>query len=175
MMKQPKHTDVLKIRISGLSNGLYEYHFSSDPVELGLRENFTSPVEVHVELDKTTGQLYLKMQIRTTGHFNCDRCVDEFEQAISCAYNMFYVYNEFETGKYESEEVQVISTDTVHLDLTEDVRQMTMLSVPLKLLCVEDCRGLCPQCGTNRNKESCSCKIEASDPRWEGLQHLLKN
>ncbi|HEV8538501.1 MAG TPA: DUF177 domain-containing protein [Bacteroidota bacterium] len=172
-MEQRKPLDDLKIRISGLSNGLHEYRFCSDPSEVGLGENFTVPVEVDAVLDKTATQLYLIASIRTSGLFSCDRCVEKFAQSIAGSYAVFYVYNEPEPGKHDLEEVQLISTDTVHLDLWEDVRQMTMLSVPLKLLCREDCKGLCPQCGTNWNERPCTCKDGYGDPRWERLQSLL--
>lgn len=172
-MEQRKPVDPLKIRVSGLSNGVHEYHFSTDPSNVGLGENFTVPVEVDADLDKTTAQLYLKARIRTGGLFSCDRCVEEFTQMIISSYALFYVYNELDTGKHQPEEIQILAPDTLYLDLTEDVRQMTMLSVPLKLLCREDCKGLCPQCGTNRNERSCTCKDGNVDPRWERLKGLL--
>jgi uncharacterized protein len=174
-MDRPGHTDILKIRVSGLSNGIHEYDFTADPAEIHLDTHFTDPVKVHAVLDKTPGQLYLKAEIQTEGHFVCDRCVETFTQPVFASYNVFFVFQEPASGSREPEEVQVISPDTVHVDLTEDVRQMVTLSVPLKLLCKEECKGLCPHCGANRNERSCDCKEEQTDPRWEGLQGLLKN
>ena len=172
-MERQKHVDALKIRISGLSNRLHEYHFSTAPSEIGLEHNFTDAVNVDAVLDKTPGQLYLKAKIRTSGQFSCDRCVEEFKLMINGWYAMFYVYDDLGVEKFETEEVRVINSDTVHIDITEDVRQMTILSVPLKLLCKEDCKGLCPECGTNRNVRSCACKGDYVDARWEGLEGLL--
>jgi uncharacterized protein len=43
----------------------------------------------------------------------------------------------------------------------------------MKTICSEDCKGICPSCGINRNDSSCSCKKEDIDPRWDGLKQLL--
>jgi DUF177 domain-containing protein len=170
-----KNDGELKIRISQLSNGLHEYHFNGNPTEIGLEGSFTKPVEVNAVLDKTPHQFYLKVDVKTSGLFQCDRCIEVFEQPLSNHYDMFYVFDELETGKYQPEEVQVISPDTTHIDLADDVRQMVMLSVPLKLLCKETCKGLCPRCGTNCNYHSCNCKVEGEELPFTHLKDLLNN
>lgn len=163
----------LKIRISGLSNGLYEYHFSAEPSEIGLNGNFHTPVAVDVELDKTTRQILLRAKVSTTGEFECDRCLDPFQQELRAGYMIVYLYDESDAAKYNEEEIQILTPDTVSIDPSEDVRQMVMLSVPLKLLCREVCKGLCPVCGVNRNRESCDCEQDERDPRWDALNGLL--
>ena len=168
-----KHTDGFKIRISQLPTGLHEYHFSSEPREIGLESNFRGRVEVYAGVDKLPRQLYVKARIRTSGLFNCDRCVEEFEHSLEASYSMFYVYDDAEGAKFPTEEVQVISPDAVCIDLAEDVSQVVTLSVPLKLLCREDCKGLCPRCGTNWNRKPCNCSAEGMDPRWNNLEQLL--
>ncbi|MDI6767343.1 MAG: DUF177 domain-containing protein [Bacteroidota bacterium] len=175
MAHSKNNQNEINIRISGLSNGLYEYHFSAEPSAIGLDANFYQAVEVNAQLEKTSHQIYIKTEIETPGRFRCDRCLDEFEISIKANFNMCYMYNALETGKFPSEEIQAISPDTVSIDLTEDIRQMIMLSVPLKLLCAENCMGLCTHCGTNKNHELCNCKEEVSDPRWQGLHELLKH
>ncbi len=174
MAHSKNNPNEIDIRISGLSNGFHEYHFSVEPSVIGLDANFHRVVKVNAQLEKTSHQIYLKTDIETLGRFRCDRCLDEFESPIKGTFNMCYMYNALETENFSSEEIQVIRPDTVSIELTEDIRQIIMLSVPLKLLCVEDCKGLCTHCGTNKNHELCSCKEEVSDPRWQGLHELLK-
>ena len=58
------------------------------------------------------------------------------------------------------------------LDLTEAVRQYSLLAVPMKPLCQQDCAGICPQCGRNLNVESCTCENGGIDPRWSVLLKL---
>jgi uncharacterized protein len=167
----PAHA--LRIRISQLSLGLHEYHLTAEAAEIGLAENFRRVVDVDAVLDKTPRQIFLKVDLKTSGLFECDRCIEDFEQALLGRYTMFYVYDDLDTAAYPADEVQVITPDTPVLDLSEDVRQTVLLSVPLKLLCREDCRGLCPRCGANRNQRSCDCQVEAESPPWRGLEGLM--
>ena len=55
------------------------------------------------------------------------------------------------------------------LDITEAVRQSTILALPMKPLCQADCAGICPECGVNRNEARCACRSERIDPRWASL------
>jgi uncharacterized protein len=175
-MERKRQSDEIKIRISGLSNGLHEYHFSSDPLDVGLKGSFTKPVVINAVIDKTPGQIYLKSDVTTSANFQCDRCLEEFDYEISTRCNMFYIYDELDAGKFSEDEVKVVSPDMVAIDFTDDVRQMILLAIPLKLLCREECSGLCPRCGTNWNNASCGCEQnEQTDPRWQGLQRLMKN
>jgi uncharacterized protein len=174
-MEAQKSTDGIKIRISGLSNGVYEYHFSVLPSEIGLESRFHQPISINVTLDKATRQILLRAAMTSSAQVVCDRCTDEFVQSLEATYTMLYVYDEESTGKFPPEEVTVLRPDAVHIDLAGDVREIVTLSVPLKLLCREDCKGLCPQCGTNWNTGSCACKNEMKDSRWQGLEKLLKN
>ena len=59
------------------------------------------------------------------------------------------------------------------IELSQMILEQIVLALPMKPLCQPDCRGLCPQCGANRNQESCSCAPDTSDPRWAGLKELL--
>jgi uncharacterized protein len=82
----------------------------------------------------------------------------------------------------QEEEVELSDRDVVvgyyegdRLDLGEVVREQVLLGLPLKPLCREDCHGLCPRCGKNRNAGACGCKPEeeAGDPRLEPLRKLF--
>ena len=151
----------MKIRVSGLSNGLHEYRFSAAPADIGLDGRFHTSVEVEARLDKASRQMFLTTAIHAAARFECDRCLDEFERGLDTGYGMFYVYDEAEAGKYPDDEVTVIGPDAVHIDITDDVRQLILLAVPLKLLCDEECKGLCPVCGTNLNHGTCRCSAGA--------------
>jgi uncharacterized protein len=58
------------------------------------------------------------------------------------------------------------------IDLTPLMYEQIMLALPTRPLCGEECRGLCPQCGINRNTGQCACVVEAGDPRWSALRNL---
>ncbi len=163
----------LKIRISGLSNGVHEYAFETDPSLIGLESAFSSPVRIGAELDKSTRQLLLRTSVETSGRFQCDRCLEEFDRPIKAGYSVVYVYAEEEAANVPPEEVRLLAADTTTIDLGNDVREMVLLSVPLKLLCREECRGLCSRCGKNLNAGPCGCVHDEIDPRWNSLKSLL--
>jgi uncharacterized protein len=57
--------------------------------------------------------------------------------------------------------------------LLEDVlREQVLLALPLKAICREECRGLCPHCGQNLNQEQCTCAESSEDPRWSALKDI---
>ena len=60
------------------------------------------------------------------------------------------------------------------IDLGEVMREQFFLALPMKPLCRPDCKGLCPICGANRNRQQCECREEWVDPRLAGLKNLLK-
>ena len=165
---------VLRINISNLSEGAHHRSLRATPEEVGLDSRFKKDVTVEATLEKTSRQLYLRVELKTGGAFTCDRCVEDFECEVSTEYSVVYV-TEDRAGVEGDGEVQVISADTNIIDLGEDVRQFTLLSLPQKLLCREDCAGLCPTCGTNWNRSKCDCAHEEVDSRWTALQKLLKN
>ena len=162
----------MKIQVGGLSEGHYEYDFAAEPSELELDERFAGTVSVHVQVEKTPNQIYLTASIGATADVQCDRCLKSFQRSLTPRYQMYYLYEEPEGLNLDPMEVQVVPYGTSVIDITDDVRQTVLLSVPLKLLCKEDCKGLCPHCGKDRNIEECSCGSTVTDPRWEKLRGL---
>ncbi len=167
----------MKINISNLSEGVHEYQFEENPSTIELDERFSKPVLVQVELEKRRRQLFLTGHIKTSGRFACDRCCDDFGKDIGIDYRMTYVYDMNDAGDTDKDELTVIQTSTNEIDIDEDVREYTLLAVPLKLLCRENCAGLCSTCGANLNKETCSCPKEDIDPDLVGkkLKKIVNN
>jgi uncharacterized protein len=111
----------------------------------------------------------------------CGRCLEPFEMALSQALELFYLPHDRDAEQEDEDEVELSDRDMVvayyrdrRLDLGEVVREQIFLGVPLRRLCREDCRGLCPSCGANRNATACACKIEEpEDPRLAPLRKLF--
>lgn len=160
----------MKIQVGSLSEGAHEYRFRTDAVDLELSKEFSGEVTVEATLQKTGHQLALKARITAQGAFACDRCTAPFTLRLTPEYRMFYVTEETEAESLDPSEVQVIPVGLPIIDLTDDVRQTVLLSVPLKLLCKHDCRGLCPDCGTDLNTGTCACVSEPADSRWDDLR-----
>jgi uncharacterized protein len=58
------------------------------------------------------------------------------------------------------------------VELEDILREQVLLAVPIKTVCREECKGLCPQCGKNLNTGECQCEPVAGDPRWDALKGL---
>lgn len=162
----------LVINISRLSEGIHNYHLNIESSSLDLDERFNDDIDLDVVLDKTSTQILLKTEIDTNGNFECDRCLTHFSHHIHTAYTLMYLYQAQDFAL--ENEIQIINKDTVYIDITDDVRQYILLAIPIKLLCKEDCKGLCPRCGKNLNEGNCNCEIDTIDPRWEALSKLMK-
>jgi uncharacterized protein len=121
------------------------------------------------------GHLDARMQL------DCGRCLEPFDLTLAQDLELFYLPHESDAVQEDEDEVELSDRDMVvayyrgrRLDLAEVVREQLLLAVPLKRLCREDCRGLCPACGADRNAAACGCKIEETqDPRLAPLRKLF--
>ncbi|MGB2867222.1 MAG: DUF177 domain-containing protein [Bacteroidota bacterium] len=165
----------LRINISKLSEGIHDYAFDVVAPSLGLDDRFKHVVHVDASLEKNSRQLFLQADLSTTGNFVCDRCLEDFQGNIKGKYSIVYLMENHSTESGGGDEVQLLGPDTNFIDLDEDVRQFLVLAVPQKLLCKEECAGLCPTCGKNRNSSPCECGKDTIDPRWEDLQKMFRN
>ena len=108
----------------------------------------------------------------------CSRCLSMFEldSVLKMEEESFPTVDPV-TGKTTAppEEAEgVIHLDDQHvLDMQDVIRQYVLTEVPIKPLCSEECPGLCPECGTNLNREKCKCESTPMDPRWGALANLL--
>lgn len=161
----------MKIPIAGMSNGEQELTFSAEAATIGLEEEF-STVRVSAIVEKQNEEIRLDATIATEKRCVCDRCLAEFRLSLSPVYTMHYVFSEAEASRFDPAEVVTLAPGTPSLDIADDVRQMVLMAVPLKLLCKETCLGLCPSCGRNLNEGSCQCRPETADSRWDALRDL---
>jgi uncharacterized protein len=162
----------MKIQIAGLSEGVHEFSFREPVAEVGLGEEFSGEVEVDVMLEKSGKRFYVKADMRAGGVFPCDRCTSPFSLPVRSTFHMYYIWDPADAETLDPSQVQVIPSGLPIIDLADDVRQTMLLAVPLKLLCKEECKGLCPRCGADLNKDSCTCPPEAVDARWETLRRF---
>ena len=108
----------------------------------------------------------------------CSRCLADFVQATTLTLEEeCYPTIDPSTGRRmappdEAEGVVHIDTRQM-LDLSDVLRQYLLTSEPLKMLCREECQGLCPECGADLNMEKCTCTSTPIDPRWGALADLL--
>ncbi len=164
---------VMQIHIARLSEGRHSHQFEVTPADLDLGGSFVGPLRVEADLDRTGRQILVQARFSAVGAFVCDRCLESFRMPLEGSYAILYV-PEGTSMPVEAVdgEVQTVPSDAQVVALDEDVRQFVQLAVPTKLLCRDDCRGLCPQCGRNWNAGPCACDEPVSDTRWDALKKL---
>lgn len=118
----------------------------------------------------TAGVLVMKGTVRTRIHGVCDRCAGEFQRDVSFPIDAVLV-TELCSEEDEDENIFPLVGDSA--DLEEIVRTVFVLNLDSKLLCREDCKGICPRCGKNLNLGKCDCRKEP-DPRLAALAQLLE-
>ena len=138
-------------------------------MEFGGGYPVSQPVTVEGRLRNKAGVLLCTLEASTTLHCVCDRCAQEFDREKSVDYACVLAE---ERQSDEDDDIVLLESDEV--DVTELARDAFILDMDTKFLCSEDCKGLCPGCGADLNRESCRCK-KAVDPRLAKLAQLLQN
>ena len=159
------------IKITNLSQGEHNFVFEDKVDVLDFDKPFYGKYKSFVILNKLHDQLILSVASDFKVKYECDRCGTEFKSSLKSDYKMIYLMNEA-PEETESINVSYIARDADKIDLRSDVREFALLSIPMKKLCKEDCKGLCYKCGKDLNKEQCSCSTEEIDPRWKPLMNL---
>ena len=136
----------------------------------GVSYPVSEPVLAEGSVRNTAGVLVMQGNISTTIHGICDRCASEFDRKVEFPIDVVLV-TKLESEENEDEWVFPLEGDSADLD--DIVRTVFVLNLDSKLLCKEDCKGLCPQCGKNLNDGPCNCRKEL-DPRFAALKQLLE-
>jgi uncharacterized protein len=165
---------MLKIKVSNLANGRYDYDFEGRIGDIDISDPFAGNFKTKAVLDKFENQIILDCTTNIKANLICDRCTKEFQSVITSNYRMIYLFLQHpEDTDNEKVDVVYLHPETDKIDLRDDIRDYILLAVPMKKLCSEECKGLCPKCGKNLNDGPCNCKDEKVDPRWEPLQQLI--
>ena len=131
----------------------------AEPVEVDLRVGLTGERGVHV-----------RGALRAPLVLTCRRCLSDFQRDLTVSLDLLYDPGVEKEG--EKDQVYALEAEAADLDLGPALREQLLLAVPPYPVCREDCRGLCPKCGIDRNEESCDCTLREPDPRWDALRDL---
>jgi uncharacterized protein len=154
-----------------------------DSVELPnlVKENrqLISCEPIHVDLHGTeemSNMALFQGDLKANATFRCSRCLCDFTEGLHVPFNEHFVQvseDELSAGDGTDEEDRIpVIGDTI--DLTPYLEQAVNLALPYSPLCRQDCAGLCPECGVNRNEETCSCNTERIDPRLADLAKFFE-
>jgi len=136
-----------------------------------------SPVALSLDIDRQDVNRY-----RLAGHLagevelNCSRCLEPYRLRVTTDFDLRYVPRSENAGDGEREVEEDDLTTAYYaddqIDLGDLIAEQFQLALPMKPLCSEDCKGLCPHCGTNLNTGTCDCSRQWEDPRFAALKQF---
>lgn len=141
----------IRINIGTLNDGTHELNLTSDSKELGLENGIIKDkLEIFLELFKTSNQLDLKVKLKGKMLLPCDRCLEEYEQPFEKDFELVYVQQTAREDKFDDDYVKSYSPHMKTIDITDDLRQYVLLSVPMKHVPPVKDDGTCTWCGKTK-------------------------
>lgn len=135
---------------------------------------FSGPILIHVHLRRSGRLVTVRSRAEAAMRWICDRCLELFPYMVRSETTTIFKPRpnlpDPEERELSPEDMETDYYDGDELDLTELIRDQVLLAFPAKALCKTDCRGLCPRCGKNRNRERCDCQERGIDPRFAVLK-----
>ena len=128
------------------------------------------------EIERAATRVHLRGVIKTNVLLDCTRCLEAIARYLDFPFRAIFVDSSDEDTNADAE----IGDDALDeslvqegkIDMAEVVREQILLALPEQIFCREDCKGLCPKCGSNLNLIDCKCADEEVDPRWAALKNL---
>jgi len=140
--------------------------------------NILSPLKGELRIDRVDKEVIIKGFYDTSIELVCSRCLNTFKKKST--HDIFITFRPLseltgdEVYELHSDELEVDFYSGNELDLESLIEKEIILSIPMKPLCREDCKGLCPRCGSDLNVTNCGCSSFTIDERFEILKKLLK-
>ena len=135
-----------------------------------------SPIKVHLSLFKVGRVVQVKSRMETRGQWLCARCLEPFSLALTSEYSTTLKprpdFPPAEEVELTREDLETDFYNGEEIELTPLVQDQVLLALPQKAVCREECRGLCPRCGKNLNREICGCPTGFIDPRFQALKNI---
>lgn len=145
-----------------------EYTLNMEDTMVNGEKPFTSPVKVNIQAENRAGLVKLSLATSFDYEKPCDRCGTDVAKCLNYNFEHYLV-----TSLSGDQNDDYIETPDHTIDIDELVTTDILLELPSKHLCSDYCKGLCPKCGTDLNKSTCSCITKDIDPRLEALKKLL--
>lgn len=147
----------------------FDYELDLSEQELNGSKPFASPVRISGHAGNYTGIVELHATADFTLETVCDRCAKPISLPLATK-----IFHTLVTSLNDETNDELLLVNELRFDLDALVSEDIFLDLPSKILCSEDCKGICPKCGADLNAGSCSCEKEV-DPRLAALKQLLDN
>jgi DUF177 domain-containing protein len=163
----------------------FREEFSPGAIDLGPDVRQRSPLRSEGRADlieerhskqQVIQDIRLKGKLATSLELPCARCLEPVVHEVNATFDLLYRPQGSDAGRPElsvtEAEAEIGYYQGKGLLLEDALREQVLLALPLKAVCREDCKGLCPHCGKNLNEGPCSCAEPVDDPRWSALKEI---
>jgi uncharacterized protein len=151
----------------------------ADPAKAGidLGVQVDGPIRARFDVQRLGGELRVAGTVSAAVRLECSRCLTPFVLPIESEANVTFAPPAQAAGEEHQRELSADELEIEPLvqggaDLRGVIAEQILLALPLKPLCSEGCRGICPRCGKEAAAGDCGCAPAAGDPRWEALKKL---
>jgi uncharacterized protein len=169
----------MRIELENLEGGKGDFARVYQPEELNPvdeRVSLAAPAAVNGKVQLAGNEVFVNGHLDTRAEVECDRCLKAVEIPVSADFTLEYIsgseYESSGVAELTEAEMSVSVFDGNGIDVDEIVKEQVLLAVPTRMLCREDCKGICPECGNDRNTGECNCVTNDIDPRWAALKNL---
>ena len=141
-------------------------------INLNLEEfEILDPIKYTGEICKVNREYIININTYYTFKTDCDRCLNSTLKDMKTSLSA--KLKDYKKTQEDEEDEDIIYYNNDILDIEKHILMEVLSSLPMKTLCKENCKGLCPECGTNFNEKSCDCIVENIDPRFEKLKNFF--
>ena len=157
---------------SGIEQKLFEINadqFSSDDIEF-----YSKKIKGTIFVDNMSNGYHIKGKLDVPYKLTCDRCLTQFNELKEIKFNIILT-DDNELNYDESDDIIYFSPKKNEFDLNPLFQELIFLEIQMKILCKPECKGICPNCGTNRNEQQCACAKNADLRPWNVLKNLEGN
>ena len=141
-----------------------------DYPRIQLGDVLLSPLTGQFKASRNSRGIYVKGNLETGIVTECSRCLSDVNVPSELELDLLFFYPA-STAPPGEESIE----EDGFVDLGPVVREISLLEIPMQIVCRENCAGLCNSCGANLNEEQCDCEKEAVDPRFAVLKQLLES
>jgi len=166
------------LKLKDIPSGTSVLSLSEDVESLELQRDeyvFYSPVKIDLEVDKSEQGIMIAGRATVPTQVECARCLSLFADEAGADFHLRYIRTRKEADTEQDspdDGLYYIRYDESEIDLTDEIRQALVVSLPIRALCDPGCKGLCSLCGANLNEGGCSCSRREGHPAWSALEKL---
>ena len=164
----------MKLKISELNSEFQDRFFDISPRGLPDRGTVFKDGIIQCRLTAKTAQNVIEIsgELYTTPEYECVRCLNVYSVTHKLPIHLILCAEKGFIPEENSANIVYFSENQDYLELSSTFADIIEVAKPMNPMCSEQCKGLCPVCGINKNNVSCSCKVYENDPAWDTIKHI---